>query len=331
MAQTSLVKGMGEPIVGLPAIMVEESRVVLSQYRGGLSKSTSGQNGIQGDLLAHTNPEPYQMRGHSPASLIEPIDQTVTHGDLKFLVGRFGFLAQSLQRTAQRASAHCQTITPLQNLSYTLVGDPHLFVQMRRQRQRLRPHLHLRCSQCVGSLQGVASLNMATAVHTVPDLHIEAPHNGALNDVFLKLWMRAVVNDPPATVGTPLRQPNPNLFIHTIGNRTKRPLPIIAAALAAGPLRIQLRFAFRKRRRLPLERTQGFFKGFAQSFDLGLRLLQLLSQGLILFDKFFDARIAAGFLARIHRPYSSRSYRICPACSYEIPILSVPDHGKQKL
>ena len=84
MAQTSLVKCMGEPIVGLPAIMVEESRVILTQYRGGLNKPTSRQNGIQGDLVTDTNPEPFEMGGHSPAGLIEPIDQTVTHGGLKF-------------------------------------------------------------------------------------------------------------------------------------------------------------------------------------------------------------------------------------------------------
>src|SRR3970040_998686 len=117
MAQTRLVKCMGEPIVGLPAIMVEESRVVLSQYRGGLSKSTSRQNGIQGDFVTHANPEPLQMGSHSPARLIEPIDQTVTHGALKFLVGRFCFLAQSRQRTEKRASAPFQTITPFQTAS----------------------------------------------------------------------------------------------------------------------------------------------------------------------------------------------------------------------
>lgn len=51
---------------------------------------------------------------------------------------------------------------------------------------------------------------------------------------------------------------------------------------------------FGKRRRLPLERSQRFFKRSAQPFDLGLRFLQLFSQGLILFDKLFDPRIAAG-------------------------------------
>jgi hypothetical protein len=51
---------------------------------------------------------------------------------------------------------------------------------------------------------------------------------------------------------------------------------------------------FGKRRRLPLERSQRFFKRSAQPFDLSLRFLQLFSQGLILFDKLFDPRIAAG-------------------------------------
>src|SRR3970282_642550 len=129
----------------------------------------------------------------------------------------------------------------------------------------------------VGSLQGVAPLDMSTAAHAVADLHIEAPYNGPPHDVFLKLRIRAVVDDSPAAVGTFLRQRNRNLFTPRTGTRTKRPLPIIRAALAAGPLRIGLGFASRKGRRLPLERTQGFFKCFAQSFDLGLPLFHLLS------------------------------------------------------
>jgi hypothetical protein len=38
---------------------------------------------------------------------------------------------------------------------------------------------------------------------------------------------------------------------------------------------------------------------------------------LILFEKFFDGRIVAGLLARIHRPYSTLGYSICPACFYK--------------
>src|SRR3989442_5022945 len=74
MAQTSLVKRLDKTIVRLPAIVVEESGVVLTQYRGGLSKSTSRQNRIEGDFGAHTNPEAFQMRRDSPAGLIQLID-----------------------------------------------------------------------------------------------------------------------------------------------------------------------------------------------------------------------------------------------------------------
>src|SRR3989304_7841540 len=103
MAQTSLVKGIREPIVGLPAIMVEPSRVILTQYRGGLNKPTSGQNGIEGNFVTDTNPKPLEMGGHSPAGLIEPIDQTMTNGNLKLLIRRLRLCPHSRYRSAQRA------------------------------------------------------------------------------------------------------------------------------------------------------------------------------------------------------------------------------------
>ena len=71
------------------------------------------------------------MRSYSPAGLIDLIDQTVTGGDLKFLIGRFRFLSQSRHRPAERATADSQTVTLFQNLHGTLMRNPHLFVQMR--------------------------------------------------------------------------------------------------------------------------------------------------------------------------------------------------------
>ena len=132
MAQTSLVKRLDKTIVRLPAIVVEESGVVLTQYRGGLSKSTSGQNRIEGDFGADTNPKPFQMRGDSPTGLIELIDRTATDSPVKLFIRRFRLLAQPCQRSAQCAAADSQPITPFQNLSRTLVRDTHLLYQVRR-------------------------------------------------------------------------------------------------------------------------------------------------------------------------------------------------------
>src|SRR5713101_4018661 len=205
MAQTSLVKRLDKTIVGLPAIVVEESRVILTQYRGGLSKSTSRQNRIEGDFGADTNPEPFQMRRDSPAGLIEPIDQTVTDDRLKFLIRRLRLCPQARYRAAERTAADSETITPFQNLGGTRVRGPHRGGDTRGQRQRLRSHFHVRRSQSVGCLQRVTPLDMSTAADAVPNLHIEAPHNRLPHDVFLKLRLRAVVNDLPAAVGTPLR------------------------------------------------------------------------------------------------------------------------------
>jgi hypothetical protein len=89
----------------------------------------------------------------------------------------------------------------------------------------------------------------------VTGLDIEAPHHRLPHDVFLKLRLRVVMNDPPAAVGTRLWQRNRNLFIDAIRNRTERARPAIAAALTSPPLRVGLGFALRERRRLSFQGT----------------------------------------------------------------------------
>src|SRR6185295_15852123 len=201
---------------------------------------------IKGDFGADTNPEPLQMCGDSPARLIEPIHQTVTDGNLNFLIRGFGFLCQSRHRAAKRAAADSEAVAPFQDLSGTLVRDPHLFDQMRGQSESLRPDLHVRCSQSIRRLQRVPPLNVFAATGAMARFHIEPAHNRLPDDVFLKLRQRAVVNDSPAAVGTLLRQWNRNLFIHAIRNSAESSLSVIRATLASGPLRIVFAFAFRE-------------------------------------------------------------------------------------
>src|SRR5204863_9581359 len=105
MTQTGLMKRLGKTIVGPPAVMIQESAVIFTQYGGGLCESTTGQNRIDGDLGAHTNPEPFQMRRHFPPGLIELIDETLTDGDLKSLIGRFRVPSQSRHGAAKCATA----------------------------------------------------------------------------------------------------------------------------------------------------------------------------------------------------------------------------------
>src|SRR5438034_6796713 len=207
--------------------MVQKPGVIGAQYRGRLSKSTSGQNRVHGDIGADTNPKPFQMRGHSPTSLIQVIDETVTGGSLKLLIAGFRLLAQPRHRPAQCASADSQIVTPSQYLSCPLMRDPHLFAHMGSQRQCLRTHLDVCRSQSIGGLQGVSALNMSTASAAMTRLHIEAPDDGPSDDVFLILRLRVIVNHPPATVWTLLRQRNRNLFIHMIGNCTECPRAVI--------------------------------------------------------------------------------------------------------
>src|SRR5437667_448384 len=235
MAQAGLMKRIRKTIVGLPAVMVQKPGVIGTQYRGRLSKSTSGQNRIYGDIVADTNPKPFQMRGHSPPGFIEVIDETVTGGSLKLLIGGLRFLAQPRHRPAQRASADSQIVTPYQYLSCPLMRDPHLFAHMGSQRQCLRTHLYVCRSQGIGRLQGVSALNMSTASAAMTRLHIEAPDDGPSDDVFLILSLRVIVNHPPATVWTLLRQSNRNPFTHMSGNCTERQRPVLPAFLPPRP------------------------------------------------------------------------------------------------
>src|SRR6266566_9919852 len=71
--------------------------------------------------------------------------------------------------------------------------NAEFLVQVGAQGQRLRSDLYLCGAQRVGGLQGMAALDALPTTRAMSDLNIEAPHNRLLDDVFLKLRPRFVI------------------------------------------------------------------------------------------------------------------------------------------
>ena len=74
-----------------------------------------------------------------------------------------------------------------QRLGRMAQRQAHLLVQMRRQRQRFRAHLHRRRPQRVGGLHGMPALHASLAALAFPDGNAKLPDHSAPHDLFLIL------------------------------------------------------------------------------------------------------------------------------------------------
>jgi len=99
------------------------------------------------------------------------------------------------------------------------MGQAHGFVHQHAPRRRLRPHLHRRCSQGVGSLQRVPALHPLGALLTSADGDVEAPHISPPYDLFLILRVHPLDRQWPAAVRALFGRGYLDLLIYVIGNR----------------------------------------------------------------------------------------------------------------
>src|SRR5437867_12560316 len=240
MIQTALMECFPELIIGPPPIVMKPSLPILAQYRGGLLKSAARKNVINRDLRAQAYPKPLEISGDSPTRLIHPVDLASPHRDPKLLIGGCCLDAQSHHRPAECATIHFHTVAHFQHPRGAFMRNAEFLVQVGAQGQRLRSDLSLCGAQRVGGLQGMAALYALSTTRAMSDLNIEAPHNRLLDDIFLELRPGFVIDRRSAATLRFRRQRHGNLFVHAVRNRPARLFPVIAPALAAGPIPILL-------------------------------------------------------------------------------------------
>ena len=111
------------------------------------------------------------------------------------------------------------------------------------------------------------------------DLNIETPHDGLPHDVFLELGLSFIVDRWRATALRLRGQRHGNLLVHPLRNRPAGALSVIGPTLPSGRFGLLLFLsASGEWRGLTLQGSQRFLKLFAQSLDLGLRVLQLIAK-----------------------------------------------------
>src|SRR5438552_5737843 len=235
-----------ELIIGPPPIVMKPSLPIRAQYRGGLLKSAARKNVINRDLRAQAYPKPLEISGDSPTRLIRPVDLASPHRDPRLLIGGCCLDAQSDHRPAECATIHFHTVAHFQHPRGAFMRNAEFLVQVGAQGQRLRSDLYLCGAQRVGGLQGMAALDALPTTRAMSDLNIEAPHNRLLDDVFLKLRPRFVIDRWSAATLRFRRQPYGNLFVHALWNWPPRLFAVIGPLLRPGRFRS---FFFR----LPLE------------------------------------------------------------------------------
>src|SRR5213594_3133194 len=216
MIQTALMVRIQKLIIGPPPIVVKPSEPVLAQYGSGLLESAARQNVINRDFCAQTDPKPLEIPADSPARLIHPVHLAAPHRDPKLLIGGRRLDAQSHHRPAECAAIQFQTVAYFQHPRGAFMRNAQFLVQVRTQGQRLRSDLNLRRAQRVGGLQGMTALYALPTTLAMSDLNVEAPHNRLLDDVFLKLGPRFIVNRWSAATLRFRRQRYGNLFVHAL-------------------------------------------------------------------------------------------------------------------
>src|SRR6266851_2368819 len=133
--------------------------------------------------------------------------------------------------------------------------QPQTLVHMDAQRQRFRPQLHGRGSQCIRGLEWVAPLHPSSAHRTTTDGNVKAPPDRVAHDLLLILRLRVFPLQRSTAVRTLRRRGNRDRLIDLFGNALAVMMSVIGAGLAPGPLRVLLALAARKRRRLPFAGT----------------------------------------------------------------------------
>ena len=82
-------------------------------------------------------------------------------------------------------------------------GEPQLFVEDDRERDRLRAELRARRAKCVGGLQRMAALHPPLARATLTDMNPKRPHDDARHRQFLLILQRHPrLANGPAALGT---------------------------------------------------------------------------------------------------------------------------------
>jgi len=279
MRQTRLMRGVDKLPVRRPAISLEDARVVGAQRPRRLRKAAAVLNRIDRGVDRRKGPEPVGMATDFPPGFIGRDDGTAADRGAEGRVGRLRLPRGACDGLHQAAARDGQPEAITEQLHDPAKGEPALFVENDRERDGVRPELHRRRAKRIGRLQGMAALHATMTLPAAPHRDAKLVDDRPLHrQVFVVLQDDAAPDHRATAIGTMRGQ---RYVVSDIDARRAKPMgvaPVRGAGFPARALRMRLRQAARKRRRLPARTAARHLELFFQSlvfasqpvaFDLG--------------------------------------------------------------
>src|SRR3989442_5323797 len=108
---------------------------------------------------------------------------------------------------------------------------------------KVKPQLHCRCPQSIGSLQWVPALNGSSTALALTDLDVKATHQGTPHDLFLILRLAALEGHRTAAVLALLRNRDSDLLVHPPGHRAAGVATVFGPGFTTGLFGVRLGFS----------------------------------------------------------------------------------------
>src|SRR5437660_5661773 len=224
------------------------------------------------------NPRPAGAESTLTENVASPFHAEPGHANLfhQRLIGRFRFVAHTLQCLTESTATHPQSEGLLQHGCRLAVGQSQTFIELRGQGQRSGAQLRSSTADRIRGLPGMPALHPPSA--TPATSHMNAKLN-ALHSWFRNLGLILGYDAPflhsPSAMRTLRRQGYVDDLIDTLGNRPTTSPPVLASCFASRLLRVRLGTPPREGGRLTLGRSQRLFQQTSQSLVLFLQLFNL--------------------------------------------------------
>ena len=301
--ETRLMGGLFELPIRLPAVALQDARVVDADHGRRLRQSAAGLNRIDGRLGRDERPEPLEVGVHAPARFIRGDDRTAADRRPQRRIRRLRLARRAMDGVDQSAARDRQTEAVAQQRRDFAVGQPETFIEQHRQRDRLRPPLDRSGAERIRGLQRMTALHAAPAPDALTDVDVKGAHDRALHrQLFLILRGDAHRAHRAVAVWAPLRQAR---LVCLIDLRWRSPVGARAVCSAGFPSRPtwggHARPA-RERRRLAIDGAARGVELFFQFFVFAPESLPLRFRSTQVFAEPFDlATLLVNDLLRVTR------------------------------
>src|SRR5882672_3656809 len=270
MGQALLMSRLEKLVVGRPAIVNQDARVVIAQQALGHAAVAMAVNGVYRLGGRDEAVQPTAAAADAPARLIRH-DPRGGGQRLRELVIDSRAASPRAQDAVGRAAARqANAEERLHDADQFAVRQPGLFVEFDEGGLGVGPQLRGGGSQRVGGLQRVAALDTPLTLPTPAEVHVELPINRLAGNFDLELRLDVGLVDGAAAIGAGVGQRGFVGFVDLLRRRRRsmRLGAVILARFTTGLLGFALGRPLGKRRGLPLAGAKGLVQEARQPLDL---------------------------------------------------------------